>query len=228
MDKNQEKIKAAKNEDGIYDKRYVPLTKEYLKNPAKTANLKDVIDGSISLADADAITNYSGDLSKALNRAIRGNYLDLTVKVAAYDKALLKALQSVPPYNNQTVYRMTKYVEDINPYKTYFESKKGKVLIDPCYMSTSKDEWISEKLIYGIKTLKSESNARDISRSTNNAIENEVLFVKGTKLLIKSIVEKDDRLIVEMEETAAEADEVLNYNRNLKIANQKEKPGLFD
>ena len=227
---NREKIKEAKSVDDIYAKKYAPLTEEYLKKPARTANLVDVINGSVSLANADAISNYSGELSKALNRAIRGNYLDFTVKVAAYDEVLLKALQSLPHHNDQTVYRMTKYVEDITPYAIYFDSKNGMVLSDPCYMSTSKDEWTSEKLVYEITTLQSDSNARDISRLTNNAIENEVLFIKGTRFLVKSILKKEDRLIVEMKETVEEADDILTFKfpYNSKKAKKEEKPGIFD
>lgn len=149
-----DKLKMAQAADETYQKKYAPLTAEYLKKPANHANLEDVINGKVTLVHADAITNYSGALSAAVNGALRGQYIDLTTKGAAYDQVLTEALESLPPFNNETVYRMILHSEDTASYEAYFTRNLNKVLNIPCYLSTSKEDWDWEKVVYNIKTLK--------------------------------------------------------------------------
>ncbi|HEY8931329.1 MAG TPA: ADP-ribosyltransferase [Mucilaginibacter sp.] len=158
-----DKIKMAQSADEIYKRKHVPLTAAYLKKPDDHANLEDVQSGKVSIEHGDAISNYSGGLSDPVNGALRGDYIGYTVEIKAYDKALSAALESLPSWNNKTVYRMVKYVEDITPYEAYFNRTLNKVLHEPCYLSSSKEEWEEEKVIYKIKTLKKDSHARDVS-----------------------------------------------------------------
>lgn len=175
-----EELKMARQADECYQKKHVPLTANYVANPAKHANMEDVINGKVTLEHADAITNYSGGCSAAVNGALRGQYIDLTVEVAAYDQMLTEALESLPPYNDEIVCRMLLHLDDTASYEAYFTRNINKVLNVPCYLSTSKEDWDWEKVVYNIKTLKANSHARDISRITNKADETEVLFCKNT------------------------------------------------
>jgi hypothetical protein len=223
------KIKMAKAADDSYRRKYAKLTRVYLEKPGTHGNLEDVISGKVSISHGDAVTNYSGGVSGAVNEAIRGQYLDLTVDVQAYELLLNTALKNLPPFSDQIVYRMVLHVENTDPYEAYFKRNITKVLNEPCYLSASKEDWDWEKVVYIIKTLKENSHARDISRITNKADEKEVLFCKNTNFLIKTVIKKNERLFVDMEETKNDADTVLNYYDNPDAPlSENEEPGLFD
>lgn len=226
----EEKIKMARQADDFYLQKYKPLTAAYLDNVSKEANLDDVLNGICTVDHANAITNYSGQVSGELNRSLRGDYLALTEHFKSYELIVAQALDSLPAFNDEVVYRMEKYGPEPAVYEKYFDRQKEVVLSIPCYLSTSKEDWDCTKVVYRIKTLVKDSHARDISRISNMAREKEVLFAKNTNFLVKAIEKTTDKMIIVMEETKEAASAVLNYYDdpdNDHYASDEE-PGLFD
>jgi hypothetical protein len=216
--------------DSIFKNKYAPLTKEYMDNVSPLANLEDVLSGKVSLADADHITNYSGNLSTILNASIRNGALAHTSLLKHFETGLAKALTAIPPHTGQAVYRMETKTTSIDLHQAYFNGKINEVMYVPDYLSTSKKEWVDKcSVIYEIKTLSQESSARDISRITNKADEVEVLFLPVAKLRILKVEERNNKLYVVMEETAHPA--TFRYNTNDSPAYKPpddQEPGLLD
>lgn len=218
-------------DDQFFERNYVKLTPEYLENVAHHANLDDVRNGLVNLEDAECITNYSGNLSRVVHPNLKNKTIDQTFLVKDFEQRLHLALQRLPSFSQQTVYRMEIDHPIIRDYQAYFKDKIGKVMSVLFNLSTSKDDWEDEKVIYLIKTLPVKSNARDISRITNFAKEREVLFIKDTHFLIISQEEKNGKLYIHMEETLSPANFIYNYveiGYDCNPLSSDQEPGTFD
>ncbi|MEN5088582.1 ADP-ribosyltransferase [Sphingobacterium faecium] len=203
-----------------------------LENIQDYMNLQDVLDGKISAEDAKHIVSYTGFTSGLLNLSIINKNIADTCLLMEHDAKLTHSLGLLSPFNNQQVYRMQidmDYDSLIADYKNFFSSNIGQVIRSHHYLSTSKNDWKTTNVVYIIKTLSKNSNARDISKVTNNADENEVLFIKGTNFLIREVKEECGVLYIALDETN-DLHTLDYYYSNIftDTAMEDEEPGLFD
>jgi|GEM_PF-3080571 len=218
-------------EDSTFKRKYAKLKPEYLENVAHYANLDDVISGEVSINDAELIINYSGNLSSMVHYRLKSGSMKKGTLIEKYEVGLHSALNKLPSYNSQIVYRMEIHSPSIPDYINYFSKYIGKVMEVPFYLSTSKEEWEDEIVFYVISTSTENSNAKDISRVTNNAVEKEVLFMKHSCFLIDKIERKNSKLYIHMKETSDFADFIYNYieiRPDDELTKEEEELGLFD
>ncbi|MFN0293458.1 ADP-ribosyltransferase [Pedobacter helvus] len=218
-------------DDQFFLRNYAELKPDYLKNVAHHANLDDVKNGLVNLADADCITNYSGNMSRVVHPNLKNKTIDQTVLVKDFEQRLHLALECLPSFGQQTVYRMETHHPVISDYQNYFKGKFGQVMSVSFNLSTSKDDWEDEKVVYVINTLTENSRAKDISRLTNFAKEQEVLFLKDTHFQINRQEEKNGKLYIYMQETLSPATFAYNYveiSYNCNASCSDEEPGMFD
>ena len=160
----------------------------------------------------DIILDYKSRGSFCLNYSLfRENIIPLAQKWKEKEVELNESLNSLPPYNNQTVWRF----ENGLPIKEVLECLKtliGKKVLFPQFLSTGKNKPnIPDAFYYKIKT-SNYSNGRDIEAIGNGYIESEVLFKSKTVFRIIGN-EQNDELedIIIMEEIIEEPDIILFY-----------------
>jgi len=86
---------------------------------------------------------------------------------------------------------MNLYIGDESKELSWFKSKIGKVFHTPFFLSTSKENWHSCKVVWKIETLRHGSFGKDISTLCQVPSEKEVLFMQNANLLIREVdVEK--------------------------------------
>jgi hypothetical protein len=130
------------------------------------------------------IAHYIGSGYSWVNDDLR-NGIPFTSKCREMFSFLLdKSLNKVKSFSGKT-FRMDDPDGDIETILNWFKSKKGKTILIPFYLSTSKDKWDHKPLIWEIQTLKADSFAKDVSMI--NEVENEILFKRNSKFRIKDV-----------------------------------------
>jgi hypothetical protein len=85
----------------------------------------------------------------------------------------------------------------------WFQNQMQQIVHVPYFLSTSKDNYNNSDITWSIKTMTSNSMARDLALLTNNKVEKEVLFKKDCYFQIINISSENG--IIGMEEVVATA-----------------------
>ncbi|MBA9078189.1 ADP-ribosyltransferase [Rufibacter quisquiliarum] len=151
-------------------------------------NLKGMIDHNLTEEEAFLVLTYTASKTSSwVNHDLRNGNTHKRADKILYSEYLSFVLNKIPPFNNALAFRMETEVSDDEEVLNWFESKMGRTFVLPYFLSTSKEDWGNDQLVWQIQTLPKNSLARDISNLTNNPPEQEILFNKGAKFLIKGV-----------------------------------------
>ncbi|MTG99109.1 hypothetical protein GJV76_13365 [Myroides sp. BIT-d1] len=204
--KSPEMIFTARKRANIYKKSYDSFLKVFdkytYKQTAETGeNLDAITDYNIPLELAAIIYMYT-----AYSHFDETNYqlrildtIRIHKDIKEYSNLLNKALNYLPHYKNQTVYRDidNSNEEIIKYYKQYI----GEVITEKSFLSThiESSRWSDENTgVHFIIKTANETNARDLRKLSFNSEEQEVLIKSRTKFRVISV--DDQKNIVNMEE----------------------------
>jgi hypothetical protein len=76
--------------------------------------------------------------------------------------------------------------------------EEGAEILTPCYLSTSIEDFENSNVVLRIKTLPSNSKARDVSTITNVKGEKEYIFLRNTNFKVMGINQGEKTAYVEM------------------------------
>ncbi len=164
----------------------------------KNIRLRGLNEYSLTDEEAFFIVGHTASYSKWINQPLRdGNKFDNSCK-EYFANSLGKALDKLPIFNSQKVYRMDSPLGEKNQVMHWFEKNNKKIVQTPYFLSTSKNNWNNTDITWHITTMKTNSNARDLFLITNNATEKEVLFKRNSFFKITKV--NCDEGIIEMNE----------------------------
>lgn len=170
----------------IYENNFLPEIRKYAKTGTSCHMvIQGMIDYKLSEEEAFLILAYSSHIGKYINAGIKYDK-ESSKCMTAIAKALNAALGKMPSYGSD-VFRMNLYIGDESTELSWFKSKIGKVFNTPFFLSTSRENWGSCKVVWKIETLKDESLGRDISTLCQVPSEKEVLFMQNAKFLIREV-----------------------------------------
>lgn len=144
-----------------------------------------MIENKLSQDEAFLILAYSSHLGKWINAEFR-RLEEPSECMSAVAFALNRALSKMPSYGLD-VFRMNLYVLDALEELRWFKGKVGNVFNVPYFLSTSKENWNSGKVVWKIQPLTVNSLGRDISNLCQVPSEKEVLFLQNAKFLIDDV-----------------------------------------
>lgn len=177
-----------------FEKGWKPLFDEIRKNKKLQdthRNRHIVLQGleEYNLSDEDAffILSYTGSYSSWLNSESR-NGRDFDTECKRYfANGLTLALDKLPYYNDEYVFRMDSPLGTKEQIIEWFNAHKKGIICVPYFLSTSKDNYENSEITWHIKTMKNNSKARDLALITNNDTEKEVLFKRDCFFRIVSV-----------------------------------------
>lgn len=191
------------NVKNTYEKGFKPLFDRYRKGITETSKhisveLRGLTEFSIDDEEAFFILAYTGSYSSWLNDNLR-NGLPLNTNCKKYFATrLCEALDKLPSYNNNIVFRMDNPSGEKKTILSWFGNNIGKTIKTPYFLSTSKDNYGNTEIVWKIKTLNANSFGKDLDLLTNNKIEKEVLFKCNAHFAIQDVDMKIG--IIEMQE----------------------------
>lgn len=209
----------AQKRDNIYKKSYDSFLKVFdsytYKQTAETGeNLDAITDYKIPLKLAAIIYMYT-----AYNHFDDTNYqlrvldpLKIDKDIKEYSTLLNKALNYLPHYKNETVYRDIKNSSE--EIIKYYKQHKGKVITEKSFLSThiENSRWSDEDTgVHFIIKTANKTNARDLRTLSFNSEEQEVLIKSGTKFKVISVDEEKNIIkIEEIEKNNEVGDGIIN------------------
>lgn len=139
------------------------------------------------------ISKYLGGLSSMVNRDLRSSIKKKGSFLVLYEYLLNKALDELPTCRDEVVYRMDTPIAniDFDIIKIWYQKRIGQVIMFPNFLSTSKDRWNNESIVFKIKTTVL-GGAKDLSEISDKLNEKEVLFKSRSKFKIVGINEKEE------------------------------------
>lgn len=160
-------------------------------------NLLNKIDiNGLTEEDLFMILSYTARSSGWVNSDLRiGSPVKPKCK-QEFIRRLDNALTKIRSFDNEIVYRMDNPLGSKKDIIAWFKQKQGCVFLLPYFLSTSKDKWKDRPIIWKIKTLKTGSLGKDITKLANDATlakdasEKEVLFKTGACFKIKRVSTK--------------------------------------
>jgi hypothetical protein len=157
-------------------------------------------DNEYKLKDEEAffILAFTGSYSSWINLPLRNGYPLETECKKYFADCLDNALDKVPCFNDRYVFRMDTPIGSKQNLLDWFKNNIGNIVTTPYFLSTSKVNYENAEITWYIKTLKTESKARDLELLTNNAIEKEVLFKRDAFFKILKVDHAEG--VVKMEE----------------------------
>lgn len=152
-------------------------------------NLDGIDEYNLTDEEAFCIYSYTTSGCDWLNRDIK-NKKRLSMCKESYAQCLDKYLDKIPPFDKEYIFRMD--IPDEYQIQKWKKMKIGEVLQITHFLSCSKENWDEEStdrswIVWKIKTLASNSNARDISNITNVEEEREVLFKRDSYFKVETI-----------------------------------------
>jgi hypothetical protein len=131
------------------------------------------------------IAHYVGSAYNWVNDDLRNGIDFPTDCRKLYSRYLDISLEKIASFSG-TAYRMDDPSDEVDKVLKWFDLNKGKVIVVPNYLSTSKDKWDHHKsIVWTIETLPTNSYAKDISMISE--IEEEVLFKRNSKFVINGV-----------------------------------------
>lgn len=189
-----------------FEEGWLPLFEQYrttktlqLKSTINNIVLSGLIEYNLTNEEAFFILAYTGSYSSWINQPLRAGQLLKSICKTRFAEILEKSLDKLPSFNCNYVYRMDSPDGLSQEVITWFKKIINKIVKVPYFLSTSKDNWESTDIVWKIKTMQANSNARDLHLLTNNCTEKEVLFKRNSYFKVLSVNEKNG--IIEMEET---------------------------
>ncbi|MDM1352073.1 hypothetical protein HX014_15695 [Myroides marinus] len=204
--KSSKMIFVTRKKDNKYRESYNSFLKvfgsyTYKKTAGTAENLDAITDYNIPLKLAAIIYMYTAyEHFDVTNNQLRKRDTEKVDKdIKEYSNLLNKALNYLPHYKNQTVYRDIHNFSDeiIKYYKQYI----GEVITEKSFLSThiENSRWSDEDTgVHFIIKTADKTNARDLRTLSFNSQEQEVLIKSGTKFKIISVDEEKN--IINMEE----------------------------
>jgi hypothetical protein len=142
---------------------------------------------NLSIPSALLISSYADYVASPINSELRCHKEYKEEAVLEYERLLNRALKLLPPYSNDIVFVMFKNSGNPHTIIKWFETKIGKIVQFPNFLSSSQYKWPDYDIYLKINT-SSNSNARYIAPLTNKLhSEKEVLFMSNSKFQIKSV-----------------------------------------
>lgn len=190
---------------------YNDLKKIEVPDHMKKYDLDQIFPIIIYLRDKIGDTSYH----KEINNYFREGESNKTARIKALSGYLDVALATLPSYNNKTVFRMVDNLRNLTSkealkVKSVFRDSIGKSFEIKYYLSTSHKIWKFCEIIWEIKTLSTNSKAKDVEKISYKSLkevardEREVLFERGAKFEIISFKEfKNSHMIIQLNEIEA-------------------------
>lgn len=153
------------------------------------------------LSDEEAffILSYTASFSSWINSSLRNGDC-LTECQDYYANGLELALSKLPRCNCKYVYRMDEPLRNKTEELKWFESKKGRLIKIPCFLSVAKSNWDNTELTWKISTVSNRSNVIDLAQCRNNSTEDEAVFKRDSLFEIKGV--KGELIILQEVESA--------------------------
>jgi len=187
----------AKKSNNRYQKAYEDFNKLYKNHKfGETSptgeNLEAMKKYDISIEEAAVVYMYtSHGVYDEVNRQLRNNPAKLDQDIEEYSNLLTQALNKLPSYNNEIVYRD---IDSPDPNKevllNFFDRNINTEITENAFMSSHIREgrWSDEE--NGLQLIiltNSNSNGKDLRELSFNAHETEVLFKKGTRFRVENV-----------------------------------------
>jgi hypothetical protein len=162
--------------------------------------LSGIDENNLTDDEAIHILAYTGHSAKWINSIIRESVSidSLPTNAKHFTSVLDLALSKIKPTTQDIVYRMDSYYSK-NDAKKIFKEKLNKTITIKNYLSTDKEEYSNEEIIWIISTLPN-GNGKDISNITNNGSEKEILFERNTNFRVNEVNCKFGILYISMTE----------------------------
>lgn len=133
----------------------------------------------LTQVEALHILAYTGFSAKWINYKILDKSFNSDPNCLIFIENMDKALSKIDPPRSIELFHMTGYLWD--------GIEEGAEILTPCYLSTSIEDFENSNVVLRIKTLHSNSRARDVSTITNVKDEKEYIFLRNTKFKVIGI-----------------------------------------
>lgn len=216
---SQEESRPSERLNYTYSKGFMPWFVDYRSgNKTYEPHLKGMTDNNLTEDEAFMLLAYTSSYSEWINLEPRNGKAFEGEDKILYADYLSYVLEKLPAYNERTVYRMETWVYDEEKELKWFNKMVGKTFTLPYFLSTAKHDYENTTVVWEIKTLESNSRARDISNITNNKHEQEVLFIRNSKFKVRAVNKKKNYIYLDEVCCNSKADFALTgvYCSNIK------------
>lgn len=185
---------------GIFLKNYEKY--EHGKTTSSKENFDAISDFGLSLEEGAIIFMYTAHgIHQDVNSQLRTNPQNLDSDIKEYIRFLNLALDKMPSFNKNIVFREIFNPDNIDEVLNYYEARIGIVHVEKAFMSTHiKDErWSCKENEIQIKIATSaNSKGKDLRKLSFNVDESEVLFKPSSQFTIMKVCKKNN--LIEMKE----------------------------